>query len=152
MLPGKPAAAMLQVVTEIEAPEARPEDVAFTLAWLPDGDGLRGQLEARNVADHRIRLSGKPRLTPLAADGGPLQTDSIVTMELRVPGHVELDPGESATANVGWAGWDGPAAAGTVRVEWPGGQADVPTVGPRQPAGSGPATNLWSSWFLRAGS
>jgi len=137
-------------VTEIEAPEAGPEDVAFTLTWSPDGAGLRGELAVRNVGGHRIRVSGKPQLTPLAADGRPLETDSIITLELRVPDYVELDTGESAIANVGWAGWDGPAAGEAVRVEWPGGQADVPTVGPRQPAGSGPATNLWTSWFVRA--
>jgi hypothetical protein len=136
-------------MTEIEAPEARPDEVAFTLTWLPDGDGLRGDLGVRNVGTHRIRLTGKPRLTPLDADGHPLEADSVITLELRVPGYVELDPGDSATADVGWAGWDGLAAGGTVRVEWPGGQADVPAAGPRQPAGSGPATNLWSSWFVR---
>jgi hypothetical protein len=72
---------------------------------------------------------------------------SIMTLELRLPGYVELAPGESATSGVGWAAWDGPAVGRLVRVEWPGGQADVPIDGPRQPAATGPATNLWSSWF-----
>ena len=135
-----------------EVPEASAEDVACTLTWQADGDALRGDLTVRNIGDHRIRLYGKPWLTPLDADGHPLGTDTIVTLEMRMPNYVELDPGESATATVGWAGWDGPAAGGTVRVEWSGGQADVPTVGPRQPAGRGPATNLWSSWFVRVDS
>lgn len=148
-MPGEPATAMLQVMAEIEAPEARPEDVAVALTWQPDGDALRGELVVRNVGTHRIRLYGKPGLTPLDIDGQPLDADTIVTAELRMPDHVELGPGESAVSNIGWAGWDGPAAGGTVRVTWPGGQVDVPSVGPRQPAGSGPGTNLWSSWFVR---
>jgi hypothetical protein len=143
---------MLQVMTEMEAPEAGPEDVALTLTWWSDGDGLRGELRVRNVGRHPVRLSGKPRLIPLDTDGHPLETDTLVTLEYRMPGYVELAPGESALTGVGWAGWDGPAAGGTVRVEWPGGQADVQGVGPRQPAGSGPATNLWSSWFVRVDS
>jgi len=140
---------MLQVVTEIEAPKAGPDDIALSLTWRPDGDGLQGELGARNVGQHRVRLYGKPRLVPLDIAGHPLAADTIVTAELRLPGYAELAPGESAVAAVGWAGWDGPAAGGTVRVEWPGGQADVPADGPRQPAGGGPATNLWSSWFVR---
>ncbi len=145
---------MLAVVTESEpeAAEASPDEVAFTLTWLPDGDALKGELEARNVGERRVRLSGKPGLTPLGVDGQPLDTVAIITLELAVPGYVELDPGESATARVGWAGWDGLTAGGAVRVDWPGGQADVATLGPRQPAGNGPPTNLWSSWFVRAGS
>lgn len=143
---------MLEAVTEPDAPEARPDEIAFTLTWLPDGDALKGELEARNVGNRRVRLSGKPALTPLDADGQPLETESIITLELVIPGYVELDPGETATARIGWAGWDGRDAGGAVRVEWPGGQAEVQALGARQPAGSGPATNLFSSWFVRAGS
>lgn len=138
---------MLQGVTDNDAPEARPDDVAFSLTWAAEDGALKGVLEARNVGKHRVRLSGKPGLTPLDADGNPLDAMSIMTLELRLPGYVELDPGESATSQVGWAGWDGPAAGGIVRVEWPGGQADVPAAGPRQPSATGTATNLWSSWF-----
>jgi hypothetical protein len=140
---------MLLVVAEIEAPEAGPDDVALTLTWWSDGDGLRGELGVRNVGQHRIRLYGMPRLVPLDIDGHPLETDTFMTLEMRMPNYAELAPGESAVAAVGWAGWDGRPADGTVRVEWPGGQADVPAIGPRQPTGSGPATNLWSSWFVR---
>lgn len=143
---------MLLEVTENEVPEASPGDIAFSLTWLPDGDALSGELEARNVGNRRVRLSGKPTLTPLDVDGQPLDTVSIATLELVLPGYVELDPGESATARVGWAGWDGLPAGPRVRIGWPGGHADVATQGPRQPAGSGPATNLWSSWFVRTDS
>lgn len=143
---------MLQVVTDTDAPEARSDDVELSLTWVAEDGALKGALEARNVSEQRVRLSGKPQLTPLDADGNPLETVAIMTLELRLPGYVELDPGESATSNVGWAGWDGPAAGGAVRVEWPGGQADVPAAGPRQPSATGPATNLWSSWFERVAS
>ena len=141
---------MLQFMADV--PEASAEEVACTLTWQADGEVLRGELVVRNIGQRRIRLSGKPRLIPLDTDGQPLGTDTIITLEMKMPNYAELDPGESASADVGWAGWDGPAAGGTVRVEWPGGQVDVPAVGPRQPAGRGPATNLWSSWFVRAGS
>lgn len=140
---------MLQGVTEIDAPEARPDDVAFSLTWTAEDGALKGVLKARNVSEHRVRLSGKPQLTPLDTDGNPLETVSIMTLELKLPGYVELDPGESAASEVGWGGWDGPAAGGIVRVEWPGGQADVQAAGPRQPSATGSATNLWSSWFER---
>jgi len=83
------------------------------------------------------------------AHGQPLETESIITLEAMIPGYVELEPGESATAPIGWAGWAGRDAGGAVRVGWPGGQAEVQAEGPRQPAGSGPATNLFSSWFVR---
>ncbi|HEX4726524.1 MAG TPA: hypothetical protein VH298_01925, partial [Jatrophihabitans sp.] len=73
-------------MTDAEAPEARPEDVACTLTWLADGDALQGELTVRNIGEHRIRLSGKPRLIPLDGDGHPLETDTIVTLELRMPG------------------------------------------------------------------
>jgi Protein of unknown function (DUF4232) len=134
-------------VTDIDAPEARPDDVAFSLSWQAEDGALKGVLEARNVSEHPVRLSGKPQLTPLDADGRPLETMSIMTLELRLPGYAELAPGETATSQVGWAGWDGPPAGRIVRVEWPGGHADVPVTGPRQPSARGLATNLWSSWF-----
>lgn len=143
---------MLADVTEPDVVEARPDEVSFTLTWLPDGEALTGELEARNVGERRVRLTGKPGLTPLDVDGQPLDTVAIITLELVVPGYIELGPGESATARIGWAGWDGLTAGGAVRVEWPGGHADVSTLGPQQPAGNGPPTNLWSSWFVRADS
>jgi hypothetical protein len=141
---------MLGRMTDIDAAEASPEDVTFALTWSAEEGALKGTLEARNVSEHRVRLSGKPRLSPLDADGQPLEAMAIATLEMRMPDYVELDPGESARSNVGWAGWDGPAASGIVAVEWRGGQVQVPVSGPHQPSGTGPATNLWSSWFERA--
>src|ERR1700712_5176877 len=140
---------MLKVMTDTEAPEARSDDVAFTLTWQDEDGALKGVLEARNVSAGRVRLSNKPGLTPLDVDGNPLDAVAIISLELKIPAYVELDPGESATSNVGWAGWAGPAAGGVVLVEWPGGRAEVPAAGPRQPSASGPATNLWSSWFVQ---
>jgi hypothetical protein len=140
---------MLARMTDTDAAQASSDDVTFALTWSDEDGALRGVLEARNVSDHRVRLSGKPQLTPLDADGQPLGAVTIATLELRMPDYVELDPGESARSNVGWAGWDGAAAAGMVRVEWPGGRADVAASGPHQPSATGPATNLWSSWFER---
>ena len=140
---------MLKLMTDTDAPEARSDDVAFALTWQDEGGALKGVLEARNVGKGRVRLSGKPRLTPLDVEGNPLEADTIITLELKMPSHVELEPGESATSSVGWAGWDGPAAGGVVLVEWSGGRAEVPASGPRQPAATGPTTNLWSSWFFQ---
>jgi hypothetical protein len=139
---------MLKVVTDTDAREARSDEVTFTLSWREEDGALKGVLEARNVSEHRVRLSGKPQLTPLDPDGNRLDAASITTLELRLPGYAVLGPGESATSNIGWAGWDGPAAGGVVLVEWPGGRAEVPVNGPRQPSMTGPATNLWSSWFV----
>ena len=136
-------------MTDTDAVEASPDDVLFALTWQAEDGALSGVLEARNVSQRRVRLSGKPGLTPLDADGQPLDAMAIVTLEMRMPGYVELDPGESARSKVGWAGWDGPPDGGIVRVELPGGQADVPASGPRQPSATGGATNLWSSWFDR---
>jgi hypothetical protein len=143
---------MLQVVADIDVPEARSDDVEFSLTWLAEDGALKGALTASNVSERRVRLSGKPQLIPLDADGRPLEAVTIMTMELLLPGYVELGPGESAVSDVGWAGWDGPPAGGVVRVEWPGGHAEVQARGPHQPSATGPATNLWSSWFIREAS
>jgi hypothetical protein len=140
---------MLALMTDTDAAEANPDDVSFTLTWLAEDGALSGVLEARNVSQRRVRLTGKPGLSPLDADGQPLDAVTIVTLEMRMPGYVELDPGESARSKIGWGGWDGPPASRIVRVEWPGGQADVPASGPSQPLATGPGTNLWSSWFDR---
>jgi hypothetical protein len=128
--------------------EARPEDLRLTLGWQLDADGaLRGELVAGNVSDHPVRLSGKPALQVLGEDGSPLSAQTVVTLEFRPPGYVELDPGQHATAPVSWAGWDGSPAGDVVVVELPGGSTEVRVSGPRQPTARGPATNLGSSWF-----
>jgi hypothetical protein len=130
--------------------EAQSRDVQVTLSWHADADGgLTGELRIRNVADRTVRLAGKPRLRPLGLHDEPLAAETVVTLELLLPGYVDIDPGEEAVTPVGWAGWDGEPASGEVRVEWPGGHATVTAQGPSQPSASGPATNLWSTWFRR---
>ncbi len=134
-----------------DVPEAQPDDVAFRLSWRAESGHLTGELEATNVCDHAVRLSGKPGLTPIGIDGEALAAETTVTLELIPPGYVVLAPGERARAPVGWGGWDGPQASGTVLVTWAGGRAKVTADGPVQPEADGPATNLWSSWFERFG-
>jgi Domain of unknown function (DUF4232) len=132
-----------------DTPEARPGDVAFRLSWRAESGHLRGELEASNVCDHAVRLSGKPGMTPIGVDGKPLAARTIVTLEFVPPGFVELAPGERARTRVGWSGWDGPPASSTVVVTWSGGQTEVRADGPVQPIAKGPATNLLTSWFER---
>jgi hypothetical protein len=135
---------------EVEVPEARPDELELELRWRVDSGRLAGHLEARNVCGHRVRLSNKPAVTPIGADGEPLDAHTVVTLELRMPGHVELAPGERARAPVGWGAWDGPPASGTVIIALAGGEAKVLVDGPPQPESrDGLATNLWSSWFER---
>ena len=132
---------------DAEVTEALPTEVAFTLSWEAAGGTLHGILEGRNVSDHPVRLSHKPGLIPIGVDGEPLDAETIVTAELRLPDYAEMGPGERARATVSWAGWGGPPASGRVIVKWSGGQVEVAASGPRQPTASGPTTNLSSSWF-----
>ena len=119
------------------------------MTWTAQPDGaLSGELTATNVSDRPVRLSGKPGLLPLGGDGVPLDAMTVVTAEFRLPGYVVVEPGESASAEVGWGGWNGPEPSGDLLVRWPGGEAKIRPVGPRRPSASGP-TNLWSTWFLR---
>jgi hypothetical protein len=130
-----------------EIPNARPGEVEFTLTWRADLGRLTGVLEALNVCDHPVRLAHKPRLSPTGVDGRPLDADHIVSAEMKIPGHVDLDPGKRARAHVSWAGWDGPPASGRVIVGWTVGSVEVEASGPQQPESLGPPTNLSSSWF-----
>ena len=134
-------------MTEPSIPEAQPTEVEFRLSWWPESGHLTGELEARNIGTRVVRLSGKPTLTPTGVDGRPLDAELVVSLELRLPGYVELAPGGRARASVGWAGWDGPPSSGKVIIGWQGGQEEVTAQGPRQPGSAGPPTNLWSSWF-----
>ena len=77
----------------------------------------------------------------------PLDAMTVVTAEFVVPGYVIVGPGKSVSADVGWAGWNGPDPSGDLVVRWPGGQATIRPEGPRRPPANGPATNLWSTWF-----
>jgi hypothetical protein len=145
-------------MTDDEVPEARSRDLAVRVVWeAKDGGldgGLDGYVEVRNVGDHVVRVDGKPLIRPLGADGKPLDAQHIVTAELRVPSYVDLQPGESATSRIGWAGWDGAPASGEVLVEWgsrgPERTARVAVEGPPQPPSPGPVRNLYSSWFVAA--
>ena len=131
--------------------EAQPGEVDFSLVWDLSNGSLTGELLAQNVCDRAIRLSGKPGLTPRGEDGEPLDAPTVVTAEYRPPGYVALEPGERARARVGWGAWNGPPASGTVTVKWDAGEVDIEALGPRQPDRTGPANNLWSSWFERVG-
>lgn len=130
--------------------ECQPEDLEFALTWTPADGGLTGQLEARNVGQRACRLSGKPTLVPIGLDGAELDARTVVTLEFRDPGYVLLEPGDSAVADVGWAGWDGEPASGRLVVGWPGGRREIAVSGPPHPESSADRpTNLWSSWFTR---
>lgn len=136
---------------DAEVTEASPSEVAFTLTWEAVDGGLQGILEGRNVSDHPVRLSHKPALIPVGVDGQPLDAETIVTAEGRLPPYAEMAPGERASATVSWGGWEGPPASGRVIVVWSGGRVEVAASGPRQPQARGPSTNLSSSWFTLIG-
>ena len=128
--------------------EATGDEIEVTLSWRLTGDGsLVGFVELLNVSTRTVRVTGKPRLTPIGEDGIELHAETVVTLEMRVPPYVDVDPGRAARANVGWAGWDGAPASGRVAVGWPGARVVVTADGPRQPTASEP-TNLFSSWFV----
>jgi hypothetical protein len=141
--------------SEQETPEGDPDELAFTLTWRLKEGYLVGDLDAVNVSNHRVRLTGKPGLVPLGMDSEPLDVRGIVTAELMGPGWVDLELGERARTQVLWSGWDGPASSGEVIIKWgPGAWADkrqtrVAAGGPRQPESRGPATNTTSSWFRK---
>lgn len=124
------------------------EDVAVTVNWTQDGTGLRGQVIARNVSARACRLAGKPGVTPLGLDGAPLPAQTVVTLEMIMPGYVVLQPGQRAAARVGWREWCGQPASDRARVSWNGGAAVADVHGPVQPGCSqGQSGNLSSGWF-----
>jgi hypothetical protein len=124
------------------------DDLAIVVNWQRDGTGLRGHVIAENVSDHTCQLANKPTVTPLQADGSPLPVDTIITLEMRTPGYVNLEPGQRAAALVLWASWCGQQASNQALVKWPGGSAIARVDGPTQPAcGPSRAYNITSSWF-----
>lgn len=126
-------------------------DLAVAVHWERDGTGLRGQVVAENVGGRACRLAGKPGVTPLAPDGTELPAQTVVTLEWRSPGYVLLQPGQLATARVGWSNWCGRQAGGQARVDWGSGQAVADVHGPAQPeCSAGEPDNLVSSWFQLA--
>jgi hypothetical protein len=128
-------------------PLCEPEDLAVTVRWQQDGTGLRGQVLARNVGSRACRLAGKPTVKPLGLDGAALPTETVITLELRIPGYVVLQPGKSAAAPVIWRNWSGQAASDRARVSWQSGTAIADVEGPAQPQDSQGQGNLSSGWF-----
>src|SRR6202021_1640419 len=104
-------------------PACGPDDLVVEVSWERDGTGLRGRLVAANVSDRACKLAGKPDVTPLGADGTPLPARTVMTLELRNPGYVILQPGQRAVAPVWWASWCGQHASDRAQVGWPGGSA-----------------------------
>ena len=129
-------------------PPCGSDDLAVSVRWERAGVGLEGQVLVENVSSRTCRLSDKPSVVPLRADGHDLPVEVLITMELR-DGPVILASGERAAAPIWWAGWCGDAASGLVRVNWASGSAVVEVEGPRQPdcPDAGQPTNLSSSWF-----
>jgi hypothetical protein len=131
-----------------EIPLATAADVRVSLIWHPDEDGaLHGSVTVHNISDRAVRVGGKPMIRPLGEDARPLETEHLVTAELRMPPHVDIPPGGRATASVSWAGWPGPAASGSALVSWNGGETVVQIDGPAQPPRTEEPWNLSSSWF-----
>jgi hypothetical protein len=130
-------------------PPCGSDDLAVSVRWTRAvGGGLRGEVVAENVSGRACRLGNKPALRPLGLDGQPLGVDQAITLELRLPPFVILQPGRRASASISWSGWSGRPASGRIIVFWEGGSAAVDAEGPVQP---GPpergAGGLSSSWF-----
>jgi hypothetical protein len=124
------------------------QDLEVRLAWSADEQGgLTGWVEVHNPGDQVVRVEGKPGVRPLGTDGAPLDTECVITLELRTPAYVDVPRGGVARAPVGWAGWHGPPASGQVEVTFSGRSYTVEVDGPAQPSSRGAATNLWSNWF-----
>jgi hypothetical protein len=132
----------------VTEPECRPEDVAVSVEWeLRDDGALAGRVVVENTGPRACRLTGKPRLRPLGADGRPLATQTVVTLEARRPDFVVVPPGGRARSAVTWAGWAGPPATGRLEVGWGDRRSTAVVRGPVQPARTAEPHNLTSSWF-----
>ena len=130
-------------------PPCGSDDLAVSVRWIRTaGGGLQGEVVAENVSGQPCRLGNKPALRPLGVDGQPLGVDQAITLELRIPPFVILQPGQRASAPISWSGWRGRPASGRIIVSWEGGTAAVDAKGPLQP---GPPKRgvggLSSSWF-----
>jgi hypothetical protein len=128
-------------------PACGPEDLAVVVSWERAGPGLRGQVIAENIGARACRLANKPSVTPLRPDGSPLPVDTIVTLELRDPGYVTVQPGQRAASPVTWSSWCGERAGDRARVGWPGGSTVAVVYGPAQPDCQDRPDNITSSWF-----
>jgi Protein of unknown function (DUF4232) len=125
------------------------DDLAVVVIWEQDGPGLDGQVVAENVSGQACRLGHKPEVTPLQPDGTPLPVKTIISLELKTPPYVILEPGQRAAAHVHWwSSWRGQQASDQARVKWTGGSTTAKVHGPTQPECSpGQPSNLTSSWF-----
>ena len=129
-------------------PLCGPDDLAVVVNWEHDGPALHGQVIAENVGGRACRFADKPGVTPLQPNGAPLQVKTIISLEMKVPRYVILEPGQRAAARVYWASWCGQQASNRARVDWPGGSAVATVHGPTQPECSiGGPDNMTSSWF-----
>jgi hypothetical protein len=134
--------------TSHDPPLCGPDDLAVVVNWERDGASLRGQVIAQNVSDRACMLASKPGVTPLRPDGSPLPTTTVITLEMRFPNYVILQPGQRAAAPVRWASWCGEQASDRAQVDWPGGSAVAKVHGPAQPdCVQGRPKTLYSSWF-----
>jgi hypothetical protein len=129
-------------------PPCGSDDLAVSVRWERAGVGLDGQIIVENIGGRTCRLSDKPSVVPLGADGRELPVENVIAMDARLEPAI-LAPSRRAAAPISWAGWCGEPASGRVRVHWFCGSAVVEVHGPRQPdcPDPGQPTNLWSSWF-----
>ncbi|MGH3281588.1 MAG: DUF4232 domain-containing protein [Trebonia sp.] len=134
-----------------QLPTCGPDDVSVTVHWERDGGRLRGRVTVENTGGRTCRLPGKPGVRPLGLDGTPLPVETVITLEMRHPGYVDLEPGQRAAAEVGWGGWNGASASPRAQVSWQGCTAVAPVEGPAQPASAQPPCNIFSSWFRLPG-
>jgi hypothetical protein len=130
-----------------EVPLCGSDDLSVVVSWEHDGTGLDGQVIAENVSGRACRLESKPGVTPLRPDGTPLPVETIVTLELKLPPYVILEPGQRAASPVHWGSWCGERASDRARVDWPGGSKVATVRGPTEPECSPAQDNLTSSWF-----
>ena len=131
-----------------DVPPCGSDDLAVVVRWERDDNGLRGQLTAENISARACKLGYKPTVTPLRPDGTPLPAQTLVTLEMRIPGYVILQPGQRAASRVSWSSWCGDPASDRAQVEWHGGSAAAEVQGPAQPAcDPDKPDNLTSFWF-----
>jgi hypothetical protein len=130
------------------APPCTRDDVVVRVVWERDGRGLRGEVVVENTGDHACRLGGKPSVSPLAADGSAMATQTATTLELQGKGYVVIEPGQRATARLSWSNWCGGAPTARALVAWWDGSAVARVEGPLRPGcDTRRPTGLSSSWF-----
>jgi hypothetical protein len=129
--------------------ECIPDEVEVALSWQHRDEGLTGSVTVRNTGPRACRVTGKPAVIPLAADGTPLDVRTIITLELERPDFVVLEPGQEARAGVGWGAWDGPPAGDRAVVVWGAERhrTEVAVTRPLQPRSRRGPTNLSAGWF-----